>query len=105
GTAHFTSSDAKAVLPANYAFTSTDRGVHTFSATLKTAAAQSITATDTLTASIKGAQTGITVNPAPTTVFLVAGFPSPVVAGTQGSFTVTAKDAFGNLTPGYSGIV
>ena len=36
GTVHFTSSDPKAVLPANYTFTSADAGVHVFSVTLKT---------------------------------------------------------------------
>jgi len=33
GTVHFTSSDAQAVLPGNYTFTSADAGLHTFSAT------------------------------------------------------------------------
>ena len=47
GTIHFTSSDGQAVLPANYTFTAGDGGVHTFSATLKTAGSQSLIATDT----------------------------------------------------------
>ena len=49
GTVHFTSSDVQAVLPADYTFTgpAATRGSHTFSATLKTAGEQSITATDT----------------------------------------------------------
>ena len=64
GTVHFTSSDTQAVLPANYTFVSGDNGTHTFSATLKTAGTQSITATDTITVSITGSQAGITVNPA-----------------------------------------
>ena len=37
GTVQFTSSDPQAVLPANYTFTTADQGVHTFTATLKTA--------------------------------------------------------------------
>src|SRR5262249_58934703 len=37
GTVHFSSSDARAVLPADYTFTATDNGVHTFPATLQTA--------------------------------------------------------------------
>src|SRR4029077_8011869 len=49
GTVHFTSTDAQAVLPANYSFSSSDNGVHPFSATLKTAGTQSLTATDTAT--------------------------------------------------------
>jgi hypothetical protein len=105
GTVHFTSSDTKAVLPANYTFVAADSGTHTFSATLKTAATQSITATDTVSGTTKGSQTGIVVQAAATAQLPVTGFPSPVVAGTPGSFTVTAKDAFGNKTTGYLGTV
>ena len=36
GTVHFTSSDPKAVLPANDTFTAADAGVHTFWVTLST---------------------------------------------------------------------
>ena len=44
---HFTSSDSAAVLPAEYYFTATDAGSHTFTngVTLMTAGSQSITAT------------------------------------------------------------
>src|SRR5262249_5472614 len=62
GTVHFTSSDPQAALPADYTFTAADQGVHTFSATLKTAGTQSLVATDTVTASISG-QEAIVVNP------------------------------------------
>ena len=62
GKVHFTSTDPKAVLPADYTFTSADAGVHVFSLTLKTYGTQSVTATDTVTSSIKGSQTGIVVN-------------------------------------------
>src|SRR5439155_27192939 len=52
GTVHFTSSDPQAILPADYTFTGAgagkDNGMHTFSATLKTAPVQSITVTDTV---------------------------------------------------------
>src|SRR5207244_2165653 len=46
GTVHLISSDAQAVLPANYTFTSGDAGVHSLSVTLKTAGTQTITAVD-----------------------------------------------------------
>jgi hypothetical protein len=39
------------------------------------------------------------------TTFLVAGFPSPVTAGTGGSITVTARDPYGNTALGYRGTV
>ena len=54
GTVHFTSSDSQASLPADYAFTSGDAGVKTFSVTLKTAGNQTVAATDTVTPSITG---------------------------------------------------
>jgi tartrate-resistant acid phosphatase type 5 len=56
GTIHFSSTDNRAVLPANYTFTSVDNGVHTFKATLKTVGLQSLIATDKLTSSITGSQ-------------------------------------------------
>jgi hypothetical protein len=60
GTVHFTSSDSRAVLPADYTFTAADAGVHTFSAALTTAGAQAITATDT--AHLTSSDTGIQVD-------------------------------------------
>lgn len=63
GTVHFTSSDLHAVLPADYTFVSSDKGSHTFSATLNTSGSQSLTATDTASTTITGTE-AITVNPA-----------------------------------------
>src|SRR5439155_84011 len=105
GTVVFTSSDGQAVLPANYTFSAGDAGVHTFSATLKTAGSQSLTATDTANGAITGSQSGITVNPAAANSLTVAGFPSPAMAGSAGNFTVTAKDSYGNTASGYTGTV
>jgi hypothetical protein len=61
GTVHFTSSDAKAVLPADYTFKAADNGTHVFIVTLWSDGTQSVTATDTATPSITGSQTGIVV--------------------------------------------
>jgi sugar lactone lactonase YvrE len=105
GTIHFTSSDGQAALPSDYTFTSADAGVHTFAVTLKTAGTQSLTSTDTVTSSITGLESNITVNVAATSAFHVAGFPSPTTTGAAGNFTVTAEDAFGNVTPTYLGTV
>jgi hypothetical protein len=52
GTVQFTTSDLLATLPANYAFSATDNGAHTFSVTLVTPPSQSLTVTDTATASL-----------------------------------------------------
>jgi hypothetical protein len=58
GTVHFTSSDGKAVLPANSALLN---GVMMLPAVLNTAGGQTITATDTVTASITGTSGTVTV--------------------------------------------
>jgi hypothetical protein len=62
GTVHFTSSDA-ATLPVDYTFTAADGGVHTFWVTLRTAGAQTVTATDTHAPAVTG-DTTIDVRPA-----------------------------------------
>jgi hypothetical protein len=105
GTVHFTSSDGTAALPLDYTFTAADAGTHTFSATLKTLGTQSLTATDTATSAITGSQTGITVTVGPAASFAVTGYPSPTVSGTSHNFTVTARDALGNVATGYTGTV
>src|SRR5581483_8024691 len=105
GSVHFTSSDAQAGLPADYAFTATDVGIHVFSVTLKTAGSRSITATDTTTSTVTGTQAGITINAAATSSLLVSGFPSPITAGGPNTVRVTAKDPFGNTSTSYRGTV
>ncbi len=105
GTVTFSSSDAQAVLPADYTFTTADNGVHTFSATLKSAGSQSLTATDRTTSTLSGRQTGLVVNPAAASNLVVGGFPSPTLAGVAGSITVTAKDPYGNTVAAYLGTV
>jgi hypothetical protein len=100
GTVHFTSSDPKAVLPADSTLTN---GTGTFSVTLKTAGTQSITATDSSN-HLTGSESSITVNPAAATQFVITG-PSSVSAGTSFSITVTAEDAYGNIATGYTGTV
>src|SRR5207249_4835782 len=59
GAVHFTSSDSRATLPADYAFVAADNGVHTFTngVTLLSAGSQSVTATDTVSNSITGSAT------------------------------------------------
>jgi hypothetical protein len=104
GTVHFTSSDDQASLPGDYTFTAADHGSHVFAAVLGTAGTQSVTATDTSDAAFTGTQSGITVQPAAASTFLVSGFPD-LVAGQTGTFTVTAEDPYGNVATGYAGTV
>jgi hypothetical protein len=118
GTVAITSSDGQAALPPNYAFTSGDNGIHSFSATLKTAGSQSLTVTDTASG-VTGAQSGIMVNspagPAVLTVNSTADTTTAdsvltlreaiaLVNGTLGRSLTAAEQAqiSGTLSPGAS---
>jgi alpha-tubulin suppressor-like RCC1 family protein len=104
GTIHFTSSDPKADLPADYTFTAADAGTHVFVATVifKTPGTWSVTATDTATASIKGVQSGIVVTPGRVSKFVVSGYKE---ARWDSAIRVTATDVDGNRNHGYVGTV
>ncbi len=104
GTVHFSSSDPRAVLPADYTFTAADQGVHAFSAILKTAGSRSLTATDTVTGRIAGSEAGIVVNPAAASLLVISA-PSSVTHGVAFSLTLTVADAYGNVVTGYVGTV
>src|SRR5262249_6367736 len=92
GTVQFTSSDGAPTLPANSTLTN---GVGTFSATLRTAGSQTVTATDTGNATFTGTSNTINVNPANATHFAVS-VPSSAIAGVGFSFNVKAFDQFNN---------
>ncbi|HVA92404.1 MAG TPA: hypothetical protein VNL71_21485, partial [Chloroflexota bacterium] len=68
GTVHFTSSDPQAVLPADAVLSS---GAGSFSATLKTAGSQTVTATDTGNSSLMGTSGAITVAPSTTATHFI----------------------------------
>jgi plastocyanin/ribosomal protein L31 len=101
GAVHFTSSDGSAVLPADYTYTAADAGSHTFSVTLQSAGAQTVTATDAANGSITGFAT-VSVTVPPATHYAVAA-PATAAAGTPISVTVTALDASDQTVPGYTG--
>jgi hypothetical protein len=102
GVVHLTSTDA------GFVNASGDgplvNGVGTFNFGLKTAGTQTITATDTVNASITGTSNQITVLPGPTTRFSVVA-PATATAASPITFIVTALDLFGNVTPAYTGTV
>ncbi len=100
---HLTSTDVQAAFATND--TTLSSGVGTFSVTLKTAGNQTVTAADTVNTGILGTSNTVTVTAAATAKFAVVGTPATVVAGTNATFTVTAEDTFGNLTPTYTGTV
>jgi len=57
GTAHFSSTDGSGILPADYKFTQSDHGVHSFSITLNTPGVQTVAVTDTDIGSLMGSVT------------------------------------------------
>jgi hypothetical protein len=98
GAVHVSSSDPLAGLPANYTFTASNKGVETFTVTLKTAGSDTLTVTDTSNSSITGT----------TTVAVKAGAASKLVFAQQPSggspgvtlspaVTVDVEDAYGNV--------
>jgi hypothetical protein len=102
GTVHFTSSDAAAVLPADYSFTASDQGSHTFPVTLETGGSQTITATDTSISAVNGAATVQDYAAIPGLHFHISAPPS-TTAGSPFSFTVTALDQNNQLASHYVG--
>jgi len=102
GTVTFSSSDAKASLPASYTFTAADAGLHTFTATLKSAGTQSITVKDAASSTVVGLKRGSPSRARPRS----PRSPSPVSPrlrpAWRNTFTVSARDAFGNLCSGYT---
>lgn len=86
GTVHFTSSDGQATLPANATLSN---GAGTFTAILKTAGTQTLTATDTVTNTITGS-TAVTVGAAATTMALTASS-NPATAGQPLTLTATVS--------------
>jgi hypothetical protein len=104
GTVHFASTDPQAVLPANYTFTDSDGGQHSFDVILKTSGVRRVVVNDTLRATVRGA-VGATVHAAAATHFAVTGFPLAARVNRGYYFTVTALDQFGNRATGYLGTV
>jgi hypothetical protein len=101
GKIRFASTDAQAVFPANYTFTSADNGVHTFSIALKTAGAQTVTVTDTGNQKVTGTRAE-TVSAAAASQIVILG-PTGVTHGLAFSFTVEVLDPYGNLATSYTG--
>ena len=102
GTVQITSSDPQAILsPASSKLLN---GNGAFSATMNTAGGQTITATDTVAASITGTSASINVSAAPVDHFSLT-VPANATAGTSFNFTVSALDGANNPLPNYSGTV
>jgi hypothetical protein len=103
GSVHFSSSDAQAVLPADAVFSATDAGRRTFTAVLKTAGNQTISAADTLVAAAAGTSNAIAIAAGDAVSLSLIGGGGHI--GSPHTVTVTARDAFGNVATGYNGTV
>ena len=99
GTVHFTSSDAQAILPADYTFLTTDAGSHVFSFTLKTLGDQTITVTDTHSAGFTGTAT-INVNTTPDLTITKSHTGNFSVGQTGAAYTITVSNAGHGPTSG-----
>jgi 6-phosphogluconolactonase (cycloisomerase 2 family) len=101
-----TSSDANAVLPAKYTFTTQDAGTHAFNVTLNTVGtgSQTITATDKTTASITAGTASVTVSSNVVSQLKVT-VPTTSTAGSPFSATVSAENSTGQVVTGYTGTI
>jgi hypothetical protein len=102
GTVDFSSTDASASLPA---IGTLSGGTGSFSATLKTAGGQTVTATAAANASLSGTSGPVAVSAAAASTLAVGGYPATVTAGTAFRVTVTTQDAYNNIVTGYTGTV
>jgi ELWxxDGT repeat protein len=104
GTVDFTSSDPRASLPADYAFTADDAGSHVFTdVTLFKAGSQELTVSDLASTELT-ATYSILVKAASVASFDVVAA-EPVYALVPFDLTVTALDAYGNVVTDYLGLV
>jgi hypothetical protein len=103
GTIRLTSTDPRAELPADVAFSpGTDGGSHAFSAVLVTAGVQTLSAMDVANAAFH-CDTSLAITPgAPR---LVISVPASTNAGYPVNVSVAVKDMFDNAIPGYAGTV
>jgi hypothetical protein len=105
GTVTLSSSDTLAVVPASYAFSKNEEGVHTFQVTLKTVGEQTISVRDFDDMSLSGTSSLVSVQPSSVAgSFVVTSFPA-TEAGVSQSFDVRVLDIFGNPTTSYVGTV
>jgi hypothetical protein len=83
----------------------TDNGVATFTLAFKTAGSHYLRVVDTSNSLIASTVRGIVVQPAAASVLVVRGFPRTTLANVAGTFSVTAEDRYGNVTPSFSDTV
>ncbi|WAM24863.1 lamin tail domain-containing protein [Myxococcus sp. NMCA1] len=105
GTVHFEiPGDVQATVPSDYTFTESDAGQRLFNVTFAAVGSGQLVVTDTTTATLTGTAT-LSVQPGLLTALSVEGPAESIVAGEPQSFTVSARDRFGNVLTAYEGAV
>ena len=101
GTMHFTSTDVKAVLPADTTYATADKSTRTFTFTLETAGPQCITVVDTTDSTITTTSCTMVAAGAPATITLSTGNnqSANVSTGYSSRLVVLVKDSVGNPIP------
>ena len=100
GTVHFASTDPKAALPADYAFTAADLGSHTFAVVLTSAGTSTVVVTS---ASLPAVLANVAVHEAGAAQVKLEGLPAQVTADAIQNITVRVRDALGNAVTDYAG--
>lgn len=104
GTVHFAATDPQADVPADFQFGAGDNGTHAFTTTLKTAGAETLALSDTVTAGLSGANSW-NVAPAAAAACAQNQAPAATAAGSVVGVAVVLRDPFGNVATGYAGTI
>ncbi|MCP3164511.1 lamin tail domain-containing protein [Myxococcus qinghaiensis] len=96
--------DPGASVPGAYTFTEADAGRHVFSVTFAQAQETTLSAVDTQQATLTASE-AVTVSAGVATALHVAPVTQVLTAGVAQSFSVSARDRFGNLSRDYVGTV
>jgi hypothetical protein len=104
GTVHFSTNGLFDNLPADYTFTATDAGQHTFSVGMNSAGTKKLIVNDMLKPKMK--QTLVmTVSATDASAFRVTGVKTSAIVNVAYSLVVTAVDKYGNTATNYAGTV
>jgi hypothetical protein len=96
GTVHFTSSDAAAVLPADYTFAAGDMGIATLPVQLRTAGSRTVTVTDMGNGALTATATTTVASNSPSQLVFIQEPASTTVRVILSEVRVALRDAYGN---------
>ena len=105
GTVRLACTDANAVFTADVVFGPADAGSKHLPLLLETAGVHTVSAAGISQPALRGAQTGIVVQPGAAAALALSGDSAALVAGEVTSVTLRALDVFGNVATDYVGTV